>query len=104
MEAAIRTFLDFARPPRPEKRPVELRDVIEKTLALVSARAQRQGGVLECALPEGPLVIEADAGQMRQVLLNLLVNALDATPEGGAIRVEAGLERDDSWLVLRVSD
>jgi len=104
MEGAIRTFLDFARPPQLEKRPIELRGIIEQTLTLVSARAQRQGAVLESALPGGPLVLEADVGQMRQVLLNLLVNALDAVPGGGTIRVEASLERADGWLVLRVGD
>lgn len=102
MEAAIRTFLDFARPPKLEKRSIDLRGVIEQSLALVSARAQQQGAVLECCLPDGPLTLDADIGQMRQLLLNLLVNALDAVPGGGIIRVEVAHAAD--WLELRVSD
>jgi signal transduction histidine kinase len=89
LERSVQTFLDFARPPRPEKRAVEVRHVLEQTAGLVARRAERQGVRLEWDLPAAPAVLEADVGQLRQVLLNLLLNALEAVPGGGTVRVEA---------------
>jgi signal transduction histidine kinase len=48
---------------------------------------------VECVLPNNPLVVDADAAQLRQVTLNLLLNALDAVPNGGSIWVEVTLDR-----------
>jgi signal transduction histidine kinase len=87
LEGSIQTFLDFARPPQLDKRPFEAQTVLQQTVALVSGRAEQQGVIIESQLPEEPLVIEADMGQFRQVLLNLLLNALDATAQGGSVAV-----------------
>jgi signal transduction histidine kinase len=107
LERSIQTFLDFARPPRIEKTTFEARDVLEQIIKLLEARAERQGVRMECHSPGEPLRLEADIGQFRQVVLNLLLNALDAVPHGGTIRVELQRERRDhagSFFVLRVAD
>jgi two-component system, NtrC family, sensor histidine kinase HydH len=89
LERSTETFLDFARPPQVEPRSFDLRTLISQILDLVSVRAQRQGVQIRCDLPEDRTVpIQADVGQIRQVLLNLLLNALDAVPHGGAIWIE----------------
>ncbi|MBL8965347.1 MAG: histidine kinase, partial [Phycisphaerae bacterium] len=95
LERSIQTFLDFARPPQPEKRPFEARAVVEQAAYLVSGRAEQRGVRVECDVPGQPVVIEADMVQVRQVLLNLLLNALDATPEGGTVRIEILPREDD---------
>ena len=53
------------------------------------ARADEQGVVLEPSFGREPLRVLADAGQLKQVFLNLLLNALQAMPEGGRITVRA---------------
>ncbi len=88
MESCIQTFLDFARPPQSEKRQTDLREVVQRALALVEGRARRQKVTLTADLPPGPLKLVIDGEQIHQVLLNLLLNALDALPQGGAIRLE----------------
>lgn len=88
LEQSIQALLDFARPPLPEKFVFDARDLIRQTLELVSARAEQQRVALQTELPETAVSIEADRGQIRQVLLNLLLNSLDALPDGGAIRVQ----------------
>ena len=93
LERSIQTFLDFARPPQLEKRTFAIGHLLTQIAGLVSGRARRQGVRIEHNLPrEGAIRIHADMGQVRQVLLNLLLNALDVTPEGGAISVWVGID------------
>jgi two-component system sensor histidine kinase HydH len=103
LEQIIQTFLDFARPARPEKRPFPADAAVRETLALVDARAREQGAQLIPILPAGQVMVEADPGQFRQLLLNLLLNALDAIGDSGTIEVRLRPE-PDGWLVLEVSD
>jgi signal transduction histidine kinase len=105
LEGLIQRFLDFARPPQPEKRVFDLARVVEQTRGLIASRAAHQGVSVECALPPGPVRVEADPEQLRQVLLNLLVNALDATPPGGAVALCLAAPADPGpWLGIEVAD
>jgi signal transduction histidine kinase len=88
LEKMLQTFLDFARPPRPEKQRVDIRLLVGRTLAFIRPRAESQDVVLHGPDVQNPLWIEGDESQLRQVLLNLLLNALDAMPEGGNVWVD----------------
>ncbi len=110
LERSAETFLDFARPPEIERRTFDLRQLVGQVLDLVLPRAGREGVRIACESPEDqPIPIRADMGQVRQVLLNLFLNALDAVPEGGSISVE--IEAADhatnggpGWVTVRVRD
>jgi two-component system, NtrC family, sensor histidine kinase HydH len=102
MERSLQTFLDFARPPKPERRPVELLPVCEAVLGLVRGRAEKQHVATRLEAPDGPLVLIVDHGQLRQVLVNLVLNALDAMPGGGALTIAA--RRVGEWVEVEVSD
>ena len=121
LERSIQTFLDFARPPTLEKRPADVREVIEQTVELVRGRAEQQQVQIRGDLADRPLVIEADHEQLRQLLLNLLCNALDTLPQGGNIRVAAAespgaspprgapagrqcADSSPSWITITVAD
>ncbi|WP_254053698.1 ATP-binding protein [Singulisphaera sp. GP187] len=86
LEHSIQGFLNFAKPPEVEKRVFALSPVLEQILGLVSTQAALKSIEISYDLPEAPTIIEADIGHLRQVLLNLLINAMDATPEGGTIQ------------------
>jgi two-component system, NtrC family, sensor histidine kinase HydH len=88
MEACIQTFLDFARPPSSERRPTDLLAVMRRSLALIEGRARKQHVTLETDLPLAPVMLAIDGEQIHQVVLNLLLNALDALAHGGAIRIK----------------
>lgn len=88
LENLLQAFLDFARPAKLEKGEVDLASVARQTVEFMKGRAARRNVTIQCRLQQ-PLTVEADATQVRQVLLNLLLNALDAVPNGGRIWVEA---------------
>jgi nitrogen fixation/metabolism regulation signal transduction histidine kinase len=78
-------FAEFARMPRPEPRPTDVNAVVEKVLALHRAGA---GAVsIETALAAGLPTIPADPDLLARALGNLVANALEAMPQGGALRV-----------------
>lgn len=89
MEVSLRTFLDFARHPKPERRRVILESVIDSVMDLIRGRAERQKVICRVESPEGGTPVVADPAQIRQVLLNLVLNALDAMPTGGTLAITA---------------
>ena len=88
MEGRLNVFIDFARPPKPERRRVDLAAVVGETLALVGGRARKQRVTLKFDPPATPVVVEADGEQVRQLLVNLALNALDVMPRGGVLEIE----------------
>ncbi len=107
LEEIVTGFLDFARPPRPDPRPVNVAELTKQTADNVRARAELQGVSLVVEPDARPVVINADPNQLRQVLLNLLFNALDAQPRGGEIRIGVRLNQPvhgGSELVLTMAD
>ncbi|GAA5510271.1 sensor histidine kinase [Novipirellula caenicola] len=116
VDRLLQTFLDFARPAPLQFQPVELAPIVHKTLDLVASRAQTRQIEIECRMPDQPLTVQGDATQLRQVLLNLLLNALDAVANHGQIMVELQRQtqepqRDEApsggtqnWICLSVAD
>jgi signal transduction histidine kinase len=88
LEKSIQTFLDFSRPPHLEPRRLELGSLVQQTIDLVSYRAERQHIELRYAAALEPVPVVADAGQIRQVVLNLVLNAFEAVGRGGTVWVE----------------
>lgn len=113
LETLLQTFLDFARPAQLEKRPIELRAIINQTVSLLARRAQHQGVQIQTNFDAVSYTVEADPMQIRQLLLNLLLNALDAVSRNGTIWIELqhvvdadsnGSERGALRTELRVAD
>lgn len=88
LEGLVQEFLDFARPQALQKKRVDVLAVIRQALELVAARAAVQQVDLSTLLPTGPVTVDADPLRLRQVLLNLLLNSLDAQPDGGKIEIQ----------------
>lgn len=102
LEQIISTFLDFARPPRPTKKTVSTRELIDECLAGVAARAELQKVEVRLDAPPELPALDADPGQIKQVIYNLMFNALDVLAAGGTIRMSAATA--DGQLVIRIAD
>lgn len=101
LNRSIQSFLDYARPPKLQRSPVDLRDVVEKTRQLLAPRAQRQEIELQAVIPDKPVVVPADAEQLRQVVLNLALNAFDAVGHSGQVTMQVSSNgRGDALLTV----
>lgn len=105
LEQIVSGFLDFARPPRLDPRPVDVKELAERAVDGVRARADLQSVDVRVESADGPAVASADPNQVRQVLCNLLFNALDAQPDGGSVTVRVGTDASDAGsVVVAVAD
>jgi signal transduction histidine kinase len=104
LEELTATFLDFARPAAPETRPVALRPLVEQAVERVRGRAELQGVRVTLDPGGGDGVVEADPNQVRQVVYNLLFNALEAQPAGGWVRAAIGVGGPDGTVALTIAD
>ena len=87
LETLLQGFLDFAKPANLEKRELDLRELARQTVDFLAPRALRCGLTMNVVETDDPVLIEADAAQIRQVVLNLLLNALDAVSNEGRITI-----------------
>jgi len=85
-----RQLLLFSRREEPHLEPIELNQVLGENLAMLE-RLVAENIVLELRLGERDLPVRGDQGQLGQVLVNLVVNAADALPDGGKITVRSGV-------------
>jgi len=97
----VEDFLLFARPIQKPEVSVDISQVIDKTVELFSSATHRNG--LQVVVnTEKELYVQVDPYRLKQVIWNLLLNAIQAMPNGGKIVVEAHLEEGD--VVIKVLD
>jgi signal transduction histidine kinase len=102
----IRSLLDTVRPQKLEIQPTPLAEVLDRVLPLLRHPARRRGVALVASVPPDLPPMLADPAQLQQVLINLVLNALDVTPAGG--RVEIGARpsrvRERPGVAITVAD
>jgi len=101
LEKILANVMDFTRPSPFLLRFNNINDIIKDTASLLSNLFQERRVELSLQLQEVPL-IKSDFNQMKQVMLNLLQNALDATPPYGVVEVKT--YADDRYVYIDVSD
>ncbi len=90
-------LLAFARGGLVRFGQVDLRTVVEDTLQLAAPTLHSRIAVT-VSLPDEPLLVEGDAGQLQQALTNIILNARDVMPEGGRLDVRAGATGPLAWV------
>jgi two-component system NtrC family sensor kinase len=91
--AIVRRMRDFYRPAREVLQPTDLCDVLESVLELTNKQLQHSGVTVEREWAGELPVIQANPDHLKQVFLNLVINAIDAMPEGGTLRISTALEK-----------
>ena len=98
----VERLLDFQRPQAGEMQPINILATLETILTLADKQLERTGIDLVRLLPvESPLVAAVE-NQMKQVFLNLVLNAAEVMPEGGTLTIAA--RREDDEIIIEFAD
>jgi signal transduction histidine kinase len=92
LDTVLNGFLKFARPDELKLQPLRLSDVISDVMTTVSPEAERARVTVREECPRDLPEIKADPAMLRQALLNLALNAIQAMPNGGTLRVACRAE------------
>jgi signal transduction histidine kinase len=102
LDAVVVGFLDFAKPKPPELKSSKINDIILAVLKLTEHQIARSRINLKTKLEDSLPALYVDPEQMKQVFLNLIINAVQAMPDGGDLEVES--YRNSSEIVCTFSD
>lgn len=91
--------LDLVRTHPPEPAPCDIAGVVESAVSLVRNQAEKQGVVVELRIDHDIPIIEADEQGLRQAVLNLVINGVQASPERGTVRISI-LKSDDRVSIV----
>jgi two-component system, NtrC family, sensor kinase len=103
----VRNLLTFARKGPAEGAPVDLADVVQRTVLLMGYEMRQAGVTVETALAPGVPAVHGNRDQLQQVVLNLLINARQALAlleDGAPRRIVISLDHEAERVVLRVKD
>jgi two-component system nitrogen regulation sensor histidine kinase GlnL len=89
LDRTVAQLLDFARPAKADVAPTDIGEIIERALDLLKSDIKKSGVKVRKKLEAGLRPISGDAAQLTQVFLNLFLNAVQAMPEGGALKINA---------------
>ncbi len=102
LNRSIGELLDYAKPGQLKREPTAIAEVISKTVSLIQVDAKSYGISITLALADNLPPVHVDPDKLNQVLLNLLLNALQAMPDGGELSVRTALE--GPMLVIAITD
>ena len=100
----VKGLLDFSRQSETRAARTEVNPVIDNTLALLERQAIFHNIRTERHLADGLPPVFIDPGQLQEVVINLMLNAVDAMEENGELTVETSLNRGAGEVVIRISD
>ncbi len=98
----IQTLLNMARPGKARRSPLSLDPLLDSTLSFIAEKLARRGIGVKRAFERVPSIV-GDQERLQQLFLNLFLNAADAMPDGGELRVSLS-ESGDGEVEVRVAD
>jgi len=101
LKTIIGRFSDFAKMPKPHIERIDVNAVVKQVMQLFSAQ-MKEGVQCETLLHQAPLYIGVDPEQLHRALNNLVLNAMDAMPEGGLLRIQT--EKFADGVRIAISD
>ncbi|MFQ5706033.1 MAG: ATP-binding protein [bacterium] len=107
LNQVIENFLSLARSRVSQIQELPLQETVNSVVNIVSAKAHKEKVAIDCRFPDHPVLIKADENKFRQVLLNLLLNAMAAINGGGHITIDSQVNNRQAGnriLELTISD
>jgi signal transduction histidine kinase len=104
LERLVTALLDFARPKEPQIDEVDLAALMSDVHIMLQSRLETSGVALQFSMMPGQLKIRSDPGGLRQVLLNVIINAVDASPEGSTVVLRIVGDRNHRSVAIQVDD
>ena len=104
LNSLVAEFLKFARPPKPSAETTSVNDLISSTLLLVTREAETASVTVEFSPDQRIPPMKLDPDQIRQVILNVMLNGIQAMPEGGLLRVKTSLRNRGKSAVVDIID
>lgn len=102
LEGLVGEFLTYARPHDPALRPTDVHEIVERVAALLRAQAERKSVTLVLETPASIPLLSIDPEQITQVIFNVVLNAIQASPASGHIQIRELAE--PGWGVIDVID
>jgi two-component system, NtrC family, nitrogen regulation sensor histidine kinase NtrY len=105
LKTIIGRFSDFAKMPAPQVETVDVNQIAREVMQLFEAQIAAPGRPrvdVKLALDANPAQVDADPDQLRRAFSNLILNALDAMPKGGALQLRTS--RHEGKITVEVSD
>jgi signal transduction histidine kinase len=103
LDRVVQGFLRFVRPQELSPKPVDLGALLQATAALLEAESSKAGVRFVFALDPTCPPVSADEELLRQAFLNLMLNACQAMPSGGAVTIRTEWKRAD-WVAASITD
>jgi len=107
MEKTVKNFLDFARLPEPNLQKNDMHAILERTINLLLPKAKSQDIEIRKNFNVSNPQVNADREQMQQLLLNVMLNAIEAMPKGGVLEVttqKADDRKSKKMLEIKIKD
>jgi hypothetical protein len=102
LEKILSNVMDFTRPAKPQLAPDRAQDLLKRVIHEQQGTLAARGVVLDADIDDGVPDFLMDAEKLKQVIINLLRNAAEAMPEGGAVRLS--LSRSEELVRIAVAD
>jgi len=106
IDLLISQLLGFARSTQAEMMPMNIKDPLDEMLLLLSNRLQERLIETKKHYPPGSVLVFADGGKMKQLFINMFINAIEAMPDGGSLNIDiAPYDRDgDKWFRIMIAN
>jgi len=100
----VKGLLGFSRQAEPQKEAVDINNIIQNSLALTKNQALVNDVKVTTELSGKLPTTVLDGGQIQEVFLNVILNAIDAMPEGGGLRVASDIVDGEQFIQIRFTD
>jgi signal transduction histidine kinase len=101
LDRVVQTLVDFTRPVELRLSDMDLRKAVEDVVSLASPAAERHKVTIERQPSQEPLPVRIDTDLVKQAILNIVLNGVQAMPEGGTLRITSKREGEGALISIR---